>query len=81
MRLGAKAITLLARQRGARAAGPAWVGQAGRAPEAWMAEVQKQASALVWNWRVTAGEEIGIGTHERIVIDLAKFSARLKKPG
>ena len=25
-----------------------------------------------------AGEEIGVGTHERMVIDTAKFSARLK---
>lgn len=25
------------------------------------------------------GEEIGVGTHERMVIDLAKFSERLKK--
>ena len=25
------------------------------------------------------GEEIGIGTHERMVIDIAKFSERLKK--
>lgn len=27
----------------------------------------------------TAGEELGIGTHERMVIDLAKFAAKLKK--
>ena len=38
-----------------------------------------RAPQIEFNIRATDGpEEIGIGTHERMIIDLAKFSERLK---